>query len=215
MIVTKFVDPEGYVFPDHVRAVIREICDATEPEIRAYLPTLTDRVELTVNTGTRVIPETGEVGAAAAPGRIVWTVDPSRAGGMTALARARLRYTLFHEMHHLVRGWVMSGGQPYTTFMHPVVCEGLATVFERNAGGSQPLWGEYPDDVRAWVTELQALPASAPYRTWMFQHPDGRRWIGYRAGTYIADRAIAASGRSAAELAETPTDDILDLAGIK
>ncbi len=82
------------------------------------------------------------------------------------------------------------------------------------AAGSQPLWGDYPDDVGSWVAELKTLPASAPYWMWMFQHPDGRRWIGYRAGTYIADQAISASGRSAAELAETPTDEILRLAGV-
>lgn len=208
MIVTEFVDKDGHVFSADERAAVREICDATEPEIRAYLPTLTSTVELSVQTGTRVIPETGDIGAAAAPGRVVWTVDLDRPGGVEALARSRLRYTLFHELHHLVRGWVMRGGERPTTFMHGVVCEGLATAFERDAAGSRPLWGEYPDDVRAWVDELLALPVSAPYWQWMFQHPDGRRWIGYRAGTYIADQAIRASGCSAAELAETPTDEI-------
>ncbi|MGH8532580.1 MAG: hypothetical protein ACREV1_07595 [Gammaproteobacteria bacterium] len=59
-----------------------------------------------------------------------------------------------------------------------------------------------------------ALPLSAPYHDWMFQHPDDRRWIGYRAGTYIADQAIAASDRSAAELVLTPTDEILKIAGV-
>ena len=49
---------------------------------------------------------------------------------------------------------------------------------------------------------------------WMFRHPDGRRWIGYRAGTYIADRAIAASGLSAAQLVLVPTDEILEMAGV-
>ncbi len=48
----------------------------------------------------------------------------------------------------------------------------------------------------------------------MYQHPDGRRWIGYRAGTYIADRAISESGRSAAELVLIPNEEILKLAGI-
>jgi uncharacterized protein YjaZ len=47
----------------------------------------------------------------------------------------------------------------------------------------------------------------------MFQHPDGRRWIGYRAGTLIVDRAIAASGASSAALVRVPTADILALAG--
>lgn len=175
MIVTEFVDKDGHVFSADERAAVREICDATEPEVRAYLPTLTSTVELSVQTGTRFIPETGDVGAAAAPGRVVWTVDPDRPGGVEALARSRLRYTLFHELHHLVRGWVMRGGERPTTFMH----------------------------------------VSAPYWQWMFQHPDGRRWIGYRAGTYIADKAIRASGCSAAELAETPTDEFLRLAGVR
>ena len=62
-----------------------------------------------------------------------------------------------------------------------------------------------------------ALPLSAcmQYGQWMFQHPDGRRWIGYRAGTYIADQAIAASKLSAIELAATPTDEILQRAGMQ
>jgi hypothetical protein len=47
---------------------------------------------------------------------------------------------------------------------------------------------------------------------WMVEHPDGRRWIGYRAGTFIADQAIAASGRTAAQLATMPTDEVLALA---
>src|SRR5207249_1562042 len=110
--------------------------------------------------------------------------------------------------------WLANGGQPRTSFMDGVVSEGLATAFERDFGGRRPPWGEYPEDVRQWVSELLDLPSSAPYHQWMFQHPDGRRWIGYRAGTYIADRAIAASGRSAAELVLVATDEILRNAGV-
>ena len=58
-----------------------------------------------------------------------------------------------------------------------------------------------------------ALPITADYAEWMFRHPDGRRWIGYRAGTYIADRAMKATELSAAELAITPTARVLELAG--
>jgi uncharacterized protein YjaZ len=65
-----------------------------------------------------------------------------------------------------------------------------------------------------WVDELLALPRFANYRRWMFYHPDGRPWIGYRAGTYIADRAIARSGLDAAELVSVPTERILALADL-
>jgi uncharacterized protein YjaZ len=98
------------------------------------------------------------------------------------------------------------------TFMDGVVAEGLATAFERDAAGRRPPWGRYPLEVERWVEELRALPVTAHYPTWMFQHPDGRRWIGYRAGTYIADRAIIASGRSAADLVATSTADVLNAA---
>ncbi|MBW3589974.1 MAG: DUF2268 domain-containing protein [Actinobacteria bacterium] len=54
----------------------------------------------------------------------------------------------------------------------------------------------------------------APYQQWMFSHPDGRRWIGYRTGTFIADQATLKSGLSSAELVRTPTEEILKLSGV-
>jgi hypothetical protein len=40
------------------------------------------------------------------------------------------------------------------------------------------------------------------------------RWPNYRAGTFIADQAIGASGRTAAQLITTPTQEVVALAGI-
>ena len=117
------------------------------------------------------------MGAAIAFNRVGWTVNPDLPGGVAAIARAQLRSTLFHELHHVARGWVMYGGAAPGSFMEGVVSEGLATVFERDFGGWEPPWGEYPEDVEEWVAELLELPPSAPYSDWMFRHPDGRRWI--------------------------------------
>ena len=194
-------------------AVIREIAMATISEVSALLPGLSDDIVLGVGSGDQVIPETGEVGASVEPGRIEWSADPSRPGGIEGVARRQLRPTLFHELHHQARGWVIRGGSRPTSFIEAPVCEGLATAFERDAAGRRPPWAEYPIEVDHWVEELMALPMTADYAEWMFQHPDGRRWIGYRAGTYIADRAMEASELSAAELATTPTAQVLELAG--
>ena len=100
--------------------------------------------------------------------------------------------------------------------MDTVVSEGMATAFERDFAGTKPPWGEYPEDVESWVEELLGLTMSAygSYTKWMLQHPDGRRWIGYRAGTYIVDQAMSASGRSAADLVLVPTGEVLRLAGL-
>jgi uncharacterized protein YjaZ len=214
VIVCEFAHTTAYAFAEEVRRAVQEVCAATAPELRALLPALPPRVELFVTAGSGVIPETGETGSAVTPRLVVWTVDPQRPEGVEAIVRAHLRPALFHEFHHLVRGWVFYGGEPPESFMYGVVCEGLATAFERDAAGSNPPWGTYPAEVESWVTELLSLPVSASYTDWMIQHPDGRRWIGYRAGTFIADRAIGASGRSAAALAQTPTAEILRLAGV-
>jgi len=107
------------------------------------------------------------------------------------------------------------GGRSPASFMDNVVSDGLATVFERDEGGRPTPWGEYPDDVREWVAELLDLPVDASYHEWMFLHPDGRRWIGYRAGTYIADKAIERSGLSSAQLVNTSTEEVLRFAGIR
>lgn len=195
------------------RELVQDICSSTEPEIRAHLPELTERIELLVKVGKDVIPLTGELGGALAPGQVEWKVDHTRDQSVTEIVQARLRATLFHEFHHLVRGWVMRGGDPPKTFMHGVVSEGLATAFERDAAGASPPWGEYPEDVEEWVLELLELPLSASYVDWMFQHPDGRIWIGYRSGTFIADKAMKASAKDAAELVRTPTEEILRMAG--
>jgi hypothetical protein len=216
MICRLFLDTDDQrFFPPDARAAIGKVCDDTEPEVRALLPTLPATIELAAETGRFVIPETGEIGLAATPVRVNWTVDPSRPGGVAAVARTQLRCTLFHECHHLARGWVFRGGAPRTSFMDGVVSEGLATAFERDAGGRIPPWGQYAQEASAWVAELLRLPLTASYEQWMFQHPDGRRWIGYRAGTYIADRAIGASGSSAAELVLVETAEILRMAGLR
>jgi hypothetical protein len=216
MIVPLFLDTNDCRhFSKNARRAIEEVCVDAEPEIRYLLGDLHKNIELACQTGSFVIPETGEMGTAIAPNRVGWTVDSRLSGGVAAVARAQLRFTLFYEFHHLVRGWTMYGGAVRTSFMEGVVSEGLATVFERDFGGRETPWGEYPEDVEEWVTELLELPVSAPYNQWMFQHPDGRRWIGYRAGTYIVDQAILASGFSAADLALAPTDKVLKMSGVR
>ncbi len=216
MIIPLFLDADDKrFFPVDARKVIAEICEVTDVEVRKLLPMLADEVELAAQTGTRVIPETGETATAISSSRIRWVVDPSLHGGLVSIAKARLRCALFHELHHLARGWVRDGSVPRPTLMDAVVSEGLATAFERDVTGRQPPWGEYSADVTTWIGELLRVPHNASYRSWMFRHPDGRRWIGYRAGVYIADQAQKKAGLSAVELVNASTYEVLRLAGIE
>lgn len=90
-------------------------------------------VDLRVQAGSEdeVIPETGETGTANAPaGPVVWTVVPTRPGGVVKIAKAELRSSLFHELHHLVRRQ-----KPERALLDVAISEGMATAFERDFAG--------------------------------------------------------------------------------
>ena len=208
------IEAERGVEKTVVDAVAR-IAESTEPRVRRALPGLAEVLTLQVRATQRVIPETGTGGSALSAGVITWSFDPDHPEGGVALAERWLPSTLFHELHHQVRGWLVIGGGGPHSFIHAAVCEGLATAFERDQTGLTPPWGIYPPEAPEWVSEIQHLSLPYNYRHWMFWHPDGRRWIGYRAGTYIADRAARASGRTAADLATVPSSEILEMAGFE
>ena len=212
MLQLAFVDPNGENFSPTVRREAQRVADQVEIAVRGHLPALASEIVVLVSPSAQPMA-TGDNGASVRDGLVHWIVDPSR--GVEDLVRERLRPTLYHELHHQARGWLLQGGDKKgTTFMRAVVAEGLATAFERESGDAASPWGDYPSDVRTWVDELLTLPLDADYARWMFQHPDGRRWIGYRAGTFIADEARRLSGRSAANLVTADAADVLRLAGI-
>ena len=177
-ITVEFYIEDGYRFSQTERDTIQTIADAAVAEVRRLLPTMPKELIVKVYPGL-AIPETGETGSTASTNRVFWIVDPHRAGGVVGTAKRELRGTLFHELHHLVR----SQAEQPVTLMQRVIAEGSATVFERDLAGMPAPWGEYPPNVLDWVKELRALPGDAQTRHWMSRHPDGRRWIGYKAGT--------------------------------
>ena len=195
----------GHAFSRSERHAIRDVAELAVVDARRHLPTLPPHLRITVQAGTRVIPETGETGEIGLPGAVYWTVDTAHEGGVIAVVHAHLRGTLLHEWHHLAR----EARIPTRSLLDRVVSEGLATAFERDVGKQAAPWGDYPAEIDAWVDEVLALPADAPVRDWMQRHPDGRRWIGYKVGTRLADRAQRASGLTVSELATVPTKEIV------
>jgi hypothetical protein len=195
----------GHAFSRRERQAIRDVAERAVVDARRHLPALPGHLRITVQAGSKVIPETGETGGTGLPGAVYWTVDPAHPGGVVAVVNAQLRATLLHEWYHLVREATL----PANSLVDRAVSEGLATSFERDVGGGAVPWGDYPAEADAWTAEFLALPTDAPVRHWMHRHPDGRRWIGYKVGTRLADRARRASGLSLTELATVRTDRIV------
>lgn len=202
-----FFRSENYTFSWSEQRAIERIARSTLREVRPLLPTLPAEIQLTVRPGRDVMDETGETASAMAPDAIIWTVNPHREEGVAAITDKWLRASLFHEFHHLVR-W--AAVEPRSIVDHAVF-EGMATAFERDFAGVKTPWADYPPNVSEWAAEIATLPDDAPSRDWLYSHPDGRRLIGMKVGTYWVDRAVLKSGRSAAELATTPTRELLAL----
>lgn len=207
-LTIRFLRSESYTFTRADRRAIEDGSRSAIAEVRRLLPGVPEHIEFTVRPGTDVSPETGQGGDAMPPNGVMLRVDPSRPGGIDAIVKAWLRPLIFHELHHLVR----YTSEPPDSLVDHAVTEGMATAFERDFAGAKPLWGQYPEDVAEWATALLALPADAARTEWLFRHPDGRRWIGYKAGTYWVDKAKAKTGRSAADLVGVPSQEILSLA---
>ncbi|HMI87345.1 MAG TPA: DUF2268 domain-containing putative Zn-dependent protease [Polyangiaceae bacterium] len=200
---------EGRAFSPSERRAIEDIADAAARDVQTLLPALPKPLTLVVQWGKDVIPETGETATTVLAASVYWTVDPDR--DVLSTIRTELRPTLFHELHHLVRAVSVRG----SSLMDRVVTEGMATAFERDFGKANPPWGIAPPEVMDWTRELLRQPDSAPVDRWLYRHPDGRRWIGLRVGTFLVDRAARASGRSVAQLAAVSTDEILRLAEVR
>jgi hypothetical protein len=152
-VAIEFYSANGYQLSPSERRAIETVANATSTEVRRFLPALPHQLVLRVQPATRVIPETGETGHAVLPNSVGWMVDPKHIGGVPATIQRELRATLFHEFHHLVR--YAAVGEPHS-LMGEVISEGMATVFERDAGGASPPWGMYPKDAMNWVAELRA-----------------------------------------------------------
>lgn len=207
-LAVDFFRSETYTFSSSEQRAIERIAHSALSEVRPLLPALPAKIHLTVRPGTDVNEETGETASAMPPDAIIWTVDPGRHGGVTAITRQWLRATLFHELHHLARS---TAAEPRSIVDHALY-EGMATAFERDFADVRPPWGAYPDNVHEWARELNSLPENAPRRDWIYSHPDGRRWIGIKVGTYWVDQAIARSKRTSADFCTMQTRDVLALA---
>jgi len=203
-----FYVSDGYTFSREEQQTIETLVQEAVRTTKPLLPELPTPLIVRVNPGQKVMEETGQTGTFSLPNVVYWNVDPTEFGGVEAIANRQLRSTLMHEPHHLVRASRLRTA----SIMDHVVSEGLATAFERDFGNAPTPWGTYPANTSEWLQELMALPPDAPRDQWLSRHPDGRRWIGYRAGTYLADRAMRASGKSAAELVSVSTAGILELA---
>ena len=197
---------------------LAEILDATHAAVQADFPALADGVRVELGLMDRDLEMVGGVtGRADAPGEIVISVSTLFPGGTAAAIETGLASTFAHELHHLVRGWTIRGNHFGPGIDIAAVNEGLAVVYAESLTGASFAGNTPPDaqTAQAWALEVRALPRNANYGEWMFQHPDGRMAVGYRAGSFLVREALGGSGLSVIELSEKSPEEIWSLSGVE
>lgn len=179
--------------------------------IKKLLPSLSEHLNIVVRPHFQhVIPEYGTGGYAYDSEFIEITFDKLIPFGAERMLKSFYE-TVFHEGNHAARyNSIEFDGR----FINSIVTEGLATVFERDHASYEPLYGQYEDDstMQRWYKEVSEGDWDKRAEL-MFQHPDGRKWIGYKTGTWLVDTAIKKSGKSVSELTTMSTDEIIRSAG--
>ena len=207
-ITVEYREVEDYTLSRAELRTVQAISDDATRDVRKLLPSLPRTLVLQViPSGDDVIDEVGytvETGG----DTVYWGVRPDPADGITVIAETYLRPVMFEMFFRLVRTESLGYRRSLADHM---INSGLETVFARDFAATTYPWTTYPPEVEDWVAELLALPAGEHY-PWMIRHPDGRRWLGIKAGTYLVDRATQASGRSVVDLVSTPTDEIIKMA---
>ncbi|MDF0705791.1 DUF2268 domain-containing putative Zn-dependent protease [Flagellimonas okinawensis] len=215
--IITFLD-NGEEFTPSEQKQIREVVLQSEQEIRTLLPTLPDSINVSFEIVDWDLDVVGGVTGRTetnSPPVVFIQISENYPGGITAATQKALKHTIFHEFHHLSRGWAIQDNKYGPGISIAAINEGLAVVFSEEYTNEAMEADTPPAEAiaEAWVKEIRALPINANYQHWMFQHPDGRLAVGYRTGNFLIRKAMSESGKDILELSELTPDEIYQLAG--
>ena len=208
---------ENFAFSKSDKKLIERKIKKAEKKIRKLMPSLPEKIEVIITIMDRDINivggTTGRTQKHDPEGQVYVYISNMHPEGVQGSIEASLDYLIYHEFHHLARGWAMEDNKYGPGISTAMVNEGLAVVFAEDYTRTVLEGNAFPQDVESWVEEVMELPQDANYNTWMNMHPDGRLGIGYKCGHYVIRKAMKKSNKSVLELSEMTPVEILELAG--
>ena len=208
---------DSLTFTESQKVFIREVISNTEEEVRNLLPNLPDSIQVIVgNVDWNLDLVNGVTGRTETnhPPLVLVQISNNYQGGVIDSVYQGIKSTIFHEFHHLSRGWAIQDNKFSYGIPNAMVNEGLAVAFTEIYTGNINHVNSYTEEADHWVKEILALPLDANYADWvMGEHPDGRTYIGYRTGNFLVRRAMNNSGKSILELSNLMPNEIIELAG--
>lgn len=208
---------ESYIFTEAQKATIKEFIVKTEKEVKTLLPKLPDSINVIVEFVDWDLDTVGGVTGRTEsnnPPVVAIQLSNNYQDGAIDSLLSGIKSTIYHEYHHLSRGWAIQDNKFSYGIPNAMVNEGLAVAFAEQYTGAVYEANSYTDHAHKWVKEILELPLNANYSDWvMGEHPDGRTFIAYRTGNYLIQKAISLSGKNILELSELMPDDIINIAG--
>lgn len=204
-------------FSESQKNFIREVISNSEDEVRELLPKLPDSIQVIVEAVDWDLDIVGGVTGRTetnSPPLVLVQISQNYKDGVIDSVYQGVKSTIFHEFHHLSRGWAIQDNKFSYGIPNAMVNEGLAVAFTEIYTGDINEVNSYTDEADNWVKEILALPLDANYSEWvMGEHPDGRTYIGYRTGNFLTGKAMDMSGKNILELSELMPEKIIKLAG--
>ena len=204
-------------FTESQKVFISKVISNSEEEVRKLLPKLPDSIKVIVEAVDWDLDIVkGVTGRAEtnSPPLVLVQISHHYKGGVIDSVYQGIKSTIFHELHHLSRGWAIQDNKFSYGIPNAMVNEGLAVAFTEIYTGDINEVNAYTDEADNWVKEILDLPLDASYADWvMGEHPDGRTYIGYRTGNFLVRRAMNNSGKNILELSNLMPNEIIKLAG--
>ena len=197
---------------------LKEEIESYISEARKLLPKLPYDLTFTLDKNL-IIPGNGTGGTLLQP-TILGIGYDSHFGDKELLSK-NLRASVLHECYHAMQGW--SDQNPMVTpetLLEDGVLEGVAVVFERDFGGTSPLWASYEEEevMQKWLNEIKSLeldPNSEQYFDYKFGEVGAAKWMLYKLGTWIADKALERNTQlTIIDLSTKTSKEIIQLANI-
>jgi uncharacterized protein YjaZ len=209
-----FIDSEQASFTPKNKQSIETITKNTISKMYALMPELAAELNFNIRLVDRDLTNVyGVTGRADRKNEIEISISSSYQGGIEQAVKDGLIGTVFHELHHTVRGWTMHRNHFPQGINTAAINEGLADVFAEIQVGRAMDKMSKEVDFALWSKEIISLPKNADYNEWMNMHSDGREAVGYRTGGYLVRAALKNSGKDIVTLSYYSIEDIYQLAG--
>ena len=208
---------DNYSISNEEKYFVRSEILKSESEVKSILYSLPDSINVVVEKVDWDLDQVGGVSGRTEsnnPPIIYIQFSKNYKNGNLDSLKMGIKSTIFHEFHHISRGWAIQDNKFEYGIDNAMVNEGLAVVFSEEYTGKTYVPNSFDEEADLWIKEIIDLPKNVSYSDWVSgTHPDGRTYIAYRSGNYLIQKAMSLSEKNILELSELSPSEIINLAG--